>query len=210
MQNEKKSAIINSRKVIGMIHRLSKKLADFLADKEVISPAETDIYVYGYETIISGFVDFCIVLGIGLIFKQMLTMLIFFAMFISVRLYTGGYHANTFIGCKIVFTSICLSMVYLSELPFSLVLSVLISILFIITGIFLAPVENYNKPLTKDEQMKYHKISIVISILWVAVALFSYFFAIKICRIITLTAMFITLLMVIGEYRKEGNNDEKQ
>ena len=68
-----------------MVHRLSKMIANFLLHKNVISETEIDIYIYGYETIILGIIDFFIVLIVGLIFNQFITMLIFFTMFISVR-----------------------------------------------------------------------------------------------------------------------------
>lgn len=71
-----------------MVHQLSKMIANFLLHKNVISETEIDIYIYGYETIILGIIDFFIVLIVGLIFNQFITMLIFFTMFISVRLYT--------------------------------------------------------------------------------------------------------------------------
>lgn len=137
-------------------------------------------------------------------------MLIFFTMFISVRLYTGGYHANTVLKCKAVFISICISLVFLSEFKFPYYLHILIMLLYLITSFFLAPIENHNKPLTSEEQMKYRRISIAMSLFWSAVAVFSYFFAIKICTTITVTALFITLLMIIGEYGKGGEINEKK
>lgn len=60
-----------------MVHRLSKMIANFLLHKNVISETEIDIYIYGYETIILGIIDFFIVLIVGLIFNQFITMLIF-------------------------------------------------------------------------------------------------------------------------------------
>lgn len=198
-----------------MIHRLSKRIADFLLGKGAIPQSEIDICIYGYETILSGIADLAIVLAVGFLSKQLLVMLLFFVMFISVRLYTGGYHAETFLGCKASFTLICLSVALISELPFSEisffpVLCILIMLLFVITCVYLAPVENHNKPLTKKEQTKYHKISIAISLFWTAVAAFTYFFAIKICFIITLTALLIMLLMFVGQYGKEESSDENQ
>ena len=184
-------------------------IADFLLEKNVIPQSELEIYIYGYETIISSFVDLLIALTVGLISKQIVMILIFFAMFVSVRLYTGGYHAKTFTGCKTVFITICLLVSLLSELPLPPVLCILILLLFIITGCFLAPIENHNKPLTDEEQMKYHKISIVISVFWSVAALLLYFFAIKICLAITLTAAVITILMAIGEYERREKNEGK-
>ena len=142
-----------------MVHRLSKMIANFLLHKNVISETEIDIYIYGYETIILGIIDFFIVLIVGLIFNQFITMLIFFTMFISVRLYTGGYHANTVLKCKAVFISICISLVFLSEFKFPYYLHILI---------------------TSEEQMKYRRISIAMSLFWSIADVFSYFFAIKI------------------------------
>ena len=193
-----------------MIHRLSKMIADFLLHKNVIPEAEIDIYIYGYETVILGFIDFLIVLAVGFIFNKMITMLIFFAMFISVRLYTGGYHANTVLKCKMVFISICISVSLLSGFKFPYYLYIFIMLLYLITSFFLAPIENYNKPLTSEEQTKYRRISITMSMFWSIAAVFSYFFTIKICTTITVTAFFITLLMIIGEYGKEGKINEQE
>lgn len=198
-----KSAIISLWKVIKMIHRLSKSIADFLLKKDVVSESEIDIYVYGYEMIILSFIDLCIVVSIGLIFEELFAMLTFFAVFVSVRIYTGGYHANTVLRCKSVFTMISLSIIFLLKLKYPLLLYILILSLFMITCIYLAPVENSNKPLDKSEQMKYRKISISLSIVWSAVALLLYFFAIKICTAITVSAFYIMLLMVIASYGKE-------
>ncbi len=193
-----------------MVHRLSKIIADFLLHKNVISKTEIDIYIYGYETVILGVIDFFIVLAVGFICNKMITMLIFFAMFISVRLYTGGYHANTVLKCKAVFISICLSVGLLSGFKFPYYLYILIMLLYLITSFFLAPIENYNKPLTSEEQTKYRRISIAMSLFWSVAAVFSYFFAIKICTTITVTAFFITLLMIIGEYGKGGKINEQE
>lgn len=193
-----------------MVHRLSKMIANFLLHKNVISETEIDIYIYGYETIILGIIDFFIVLIVGLIFNQFITMLIFFTMFISVRLYTGGYHANTVLKCKAVFISICISLVFLSEFKFPYYLHILIMLLYLITSFFLAPIENHNKPLTSEEQMKYRRISIAMSLFWSIADVFSYFFAIKICTSITVTAFFITLLMIIGEYGKGGKDNAQE
>lgn len=193
-----------------MVHRLSKMIADFLLHKNVIPETEIDIYIYGYETVILGIIDFFIVLAVGLIFNKLITMLIFFAMFISVRLYTGGYHANTVLKCKVVFISICISLVFLSEFKFPYYLHILIMFLYLITSFFLAPIENHNKPLTSEEQTKYRRISIAMSLFWSVAAVFSYFFAIKICTTITITAFFITLLMIIGEYGKGGKINEQE
>lgn len=43
--------IIYLRKVMCMVHQLSKMIANFLLHKNVISETEIDIYIYGYERV---------------------------------------------------------------------------------------------------------------------------------------------------------------
>lgn len=191
-----------------MIRRISEKLANFLLSKNVIEKSEIDIYVYGYEVLISSLVDFLIIIAIGYIFNRIIAMLLFFIMFVSVRLYTGGYHAETFLKCKIVFVFICISIILLSKMDLPFITVILIMLLYNAASALITPVENINKPLNDNEKLKYRKISIILSIIWSAISIFTYFNSIDSCQIITLTAFFITLLMVIGKYRKGGNVNE--
>ncbi len=193
-----------------MAHRLSKIIADFFLQRNYIPEEEFEIYVYGYEAIILSIMDFAIVMITGIVFDKLFTMLIFFTMFITVRLYSGGYHANTALKCKSIFFSLCIIMIIISDIELPYVLSAFIMILYCVTSFFIAPVENYNKPLTDVEKKKYRKISIAMSLFWSIVAITSCFFAVEICTTITVTALYVTLLMIIGEFGKEANIDEKQ
>ncbi len=193
-----------------MAHRLSKIIAGFFLQKKYIPEEEFEIYVYGYETIILSIIDFIIVMIAGIVFDKLFTMLVFFTMFITVRLYSGGYHANTVLKCKSIFFSLCIIMIIVSDFELPYVLNILIMILYCITSFFIAPVENYNKPLTDDEKKKYRIISIAMSLFWSIVAIISCFFAVEICTTITVTALYVTLLMIIGKFGKEANPDEKQ
>lgn len=73
-----------------MIQHWSQKIADYLISQDIIDKDEFDIYVYGYETAISGVIDFLMVCIIGCIIHQLYSTLAFLLMFISVRLYVGG------------------------------------------------------------------------------------------------------------------------
>jgi accessory gene regulator B len=186
-----------------MIHQLSEIIADFLLKKNIISETEYDIYTYGYESIMLGIIDLLIVLTTGLIFNEIIAMLLFFIMFILVRIYCGGYHANTVLKCKLIFILICLCEVSLLKINFPWYFHIISMILYLLSCIFLSPIINENKPLTIEEQTKYKKTSIVLSLIWTIIAAFFYFFETKYCTTITITAFCITLLMVIGKYGKE-------
>lgn len=104
-----------------MIHRISQKITDFLIFRGIVEKTDADIYIYGYETLISGIIDFILTMAIGFLLKCPLNAFIFFVMFVSVRMYTGGYHAATYVRCKLTMILILLAVLGLSfvELPFS-------------------------------------------------------------------------------------------
>jgi len=193
-----------------MIHRISKRIANFLLFNNVINKEEIDVYIYGYEMILSSLIDFMIVLITSILFNEFIYMTSFFVMFVSTRLYTGGYHADTFLKCKLVFITLCLIMVGLSEIALNLSIVIPSLIMFIVTVYHLSPVENKNKIISKEAKIKYRNISVMLSIIWSITAIITYFSFIQICQSIVFTALIITVLMIVGEnkQRKEEQLNE--
>lgn len=192
-----------------MIHRISQMITDFLISQKVIQEEEADIYTYGYETTLSAVIDFVIVLVIGAILHRMLIAFIFFTMFVSIRFYTGGFHASTYVKCKATFITILLIVLFCSSIKLSLGAIILIMLQFLITVYCLSPIDNVNKPLDKKEKEKYHKISIIYSFLWSIADIIINFFIPSISSTIASTAFFITVLMIVEIYRKEGNRHDE-
>ncbi len=166
--------------------------------------------MYGYETLISGIMDFILTMIVGFYLKCPLNALIFFVMFVSVRLYTGGYHADTYVKCKGTMILILLTVHGLSFISLPLSAVCLLMILLNITVYFQAPIDNMNKPLDDMEKKKYHGVSIVLSTLWGIAAITVYFFSISISATIAATAFFVVVLMIAGMYGKEVNVNEKE
>ena len=54
-----------------MIHRISKQIANFLLFNNVINKDEIDVYIYGYEVMISSLIDFMIVLIAGILSNEL-------------------------------------------------------------------------------------------------------------------------------------------
>lgn len=195
-----------------MINRISERIAFFLLNKKVIEENELEIYIYGYEVLISSVIDFSIVLLFAIIFNKIILMTTFFTMFVSIRIYTGGYHADTFGKCKIVFIMICLLLVITSYIDVLLIPMIIVMILYNATVFILAPVENINKPLSFCEKKKYRRISIVLSLIWTTIAVITYFSFNEICQSITVTALIIAVMMIVGKNinRKEDSINEIQ
>lgn len=140
-----------------------------MADKE-----KKEIYVYGIELLISSLIGIVLVLGLSIGLGKVWSGVVFLAVFILVRQYTGGYHADTYVRCNAAFV-----LTYLLTVGiwiFCRVHDLKVAVWFILLGAYiimavLAPVENKNKPLDDEEVKKYKWKSIVIYSAFIMVVL---------------------------------------
>ncbi len=95
-----------------MFRNLAEDITFLLIKNKIVEIEKREIYIYGLEIILLNGGLLITFLIISLLCGEMvnfLAYLIFFSMFISVRLYTVGYHVKTFTGCKTIFITICLN-----------------------------------------------------------------------------------------------------
>lgn len=78
-----------------MISFLSHRIALFLRDNGIVDDETSQVCQYGFEIIISTLVGFLIVILIGICCEELLSSILFYTLFVGVRLSTGGYHAST-------------------------------------------------------------------------------------------------------------------
>ena len=81
-----------------MIHSIALVIADFFVSKDVITEEEEEVCAYGMELIISGIISIALVLIIGLITGNIWYAVVYNIMMVVIRLYTGGYRADTHVG----------------------------------------------------------------------------------------------------------------
>ena len=87
-----------------MIHLLSSRIADFFVARNVAEDEEKEVCVYGLELIISGIISVGTVLIIGALINNMWYALLYNIIMVVIRMYTGGYHADTHIGCNLCYS----------------------------------------------------------------------------------------------------------
>lgn len=102
-----------------MITSLAQRIANFLFKNNAIDEKKIDIYIYGFEIIISSCINIIIATILGILFSQLIECLIFLLSFIFLRKYCGGYHANTYSKCNIIFTIITASVMLVSSMSIS-------------------------------------------------------------------------------------------
>lgn len=120
---------------------------------------------------------------ISFIFNRVIESAIFLSVFAILRTFCGGYHANTHLTCALILV--------VNYLLFMLFLSIQQNNLFVaISGFvacfasliicFLSPIENKNKPMTKEKKKKNRKTSQIITVIVALLLILTGFFPNKI------------------------------
>ena len=144
-----------------MLEYLSDKIAKVLVSQKIISDCDMDVYAYGLALLLSFIFNTVIMFVIGIITHRLVETILFLIVFVILRSFSGGYHADTFLKCMIITFSTYALVISLSAVKVSLI--VYLAILFV--GFFIVliktPIEHPNKEISVRDK-KHHKITSVI------------------------------------------------
>lgn len=201
-----------------MINRISNKITDFLCKNLNIESDMVDVYKYGIEITMSSFLNIFWIVVIGMLLSDIISALIFLSVFVFLRSFTGGYHADTYFKCNLVFVLTFLIVYYVGNAIFvvengeirMLILEV-IALLGFAPVIAFTPVENKNKVITKDKAKLYRRISpaIYIALSLVSLYLNSCGIVYGSFIIITVAAVAVMILIEILMQRRSCHGTEK-
>lgn len=188
-----------------MITKMASKVADFFIYRNWIEKDEHEIYRYGMEVILSFVINFCIVLICGIVFREMLYTFLFYVVFLLMRKFCGGYHADTYLKCNIVFALnlilINLLIKILNEdINYILFLMIIFSILTIAK---FAPIVNLNKPVGLEKQRKYRIIAIILLIFFALLAIYIFSIQRKISISIIMSLFSVAFAMLIEKIKSK-------
>jgi accessory gene regulator B len=186
--------------VIEIITKFCHVIVNFFIRKNIFPEEHRDIYQYGFELWVSSALGILIVLAIGIISERFWESVIFYIVFCFTRLFSGGFHAPTYLLCKITFASVLILVLVLDWLFCDIVWYywyVLYIYSFIIICRF-APVENRNKKLTKHETVRSKVICIVEMMICPLVMLLFNNLNSELYHIVALTLFFVANLMLLG------------
>lgn len=129
-----------------------KKISDSVASKIVFETGheeEKEVYAYGLQIIFNTLISIIMVMLVGICLHEVSGTIAFLISYCSIRLYAGGFHANTNEKCMAIFVFGYLIISFiLSHVKVILNLySILILALINIAIIMWAPVEAYNNPI---------------------------------------------------------------
>lgn len=195
-----------------MIHRLSLEIADYLFYRRIISIDKYDVYSYGLEMIISTLAGIMLILLCGLLTNSFIHAVIFYGLFVILRMFTGGYHADSHIACKL---TLCLSFLvtnctyYILADKFNIIMHVLISLFNLVTVIFFSPVECSKKILSSATKKRNKLISIILHMSFTLVSLCLYYIAYNEMALFSiLVTSNVSVLMYIGIIKERRQKHE--
>ena len=197
-----------------MLHSLAKRIAFFLfSDGEY--PIE--VYIYGLELIISSLIGESIVLALGLVLGRLMETIIFIILIKFIRIYSGGFHAKTYIVCNMVFiisysVSLFISRCLANIAPgIILILMIMTVLVTVIAMLVMAPIENVNKPISL-ERRKVLKIKAVVAVLITGFIFMTGYLLYRLQEMIMIIPGYLTIVLSmlaeVGIYGKEKDYEE--
>ena len=140
-----------------MISKLAKYIAHFFVVQKIVEEPKEAIYAYGMELLLSDVLNALIVLLISLISHTLPAVLVFTAVFMGLRKFVGGYHANSHLSCMFTLVVVMLIFSYgICNVPekYAWVVSIGFVVISIPVVFNIAPVPHPNKPVSDGKKAK--------------------------------------------------------
>lgn len=187
-----------------MIQQLSKTYSGYMVRIGAIRESEKELYALGVEVILSTILSAMAIFLLGWMLHNLDGAVIFLLCFISMRNYSGGYHAKTRVGCFLA-TLCCYWTSWagrrgLEQMSGSIrpVIILLLVCLIIWSHYQYAPVENKYKRLSEGWKRK-NRIKTFWSLsIWLGISIIFLWFGNKAGLQILTTLLITTILILIS------------
>lgn len=187
-----------------MISFISDKLLNYIISKKVINGEDgetVEFYKYGIEITVSSILNIVLVMLASAVFAAPAEGIVFLAVFIPTRQYTGGFHAGSYLKCNLTFV-FCYMLIlilykYLPPVPFWAfwALAALDAAVIAVC----CPVENENKPIrSKKQYIKCKIISVVLFAVWFSLGVWAFSLGIAQGVFVVYTLQLIAALVIIS------------
>ena len=193
-----------------MISFISNRIFIYLQDCGILdnnSKAENNWLKYGIEITVSSLLSLLIILTISVVANRLIVGVVFLSVFVPIRQFVGGYHADTYLKCNLTFTICYLLILLLHQydgIPLIWHLLILFSELAIVA--VLAPVKNRHKPIrSKGHYYRCKVISVALFISFSIVGILLTYRGISTGRTILHTLDLVVVLGIIGFFKERRN-----
>ncbi len=193
-----------------MVSKLAKNIAHFFVVQKIVEKPKEAIYAYGMELLLSDVLNTLIVLLIALISHTLSAVIIFSAVFMGLRKFVGGYHANSHLSCMFTLVVVMLIFSYgicnVSE-KYVCIVSIGFVVISIPVVFKLAPVPHPNKPVSDEKKVKLKKRSRILILLLSLLALLLIMFQLNKISLYVSSGIFLSALAAVMGSRLNRGDD---
>ncbi len=157
-----------------MIEKLVDRFMAIMLKNNAISEEEISIYRYGYILLFEQIVNIAVAILIGIIFNKLVYVGTFLLVYIPLRSFCGGWHADKFWKCTLLSNLIILIMVVCSEKICEMInINMMLIIIFVLAIIVyvVAPIGTKSKPLSDKEKKFYKPIILIITLVYILISI---------------------------------------
>ncbi len=190
-----------------MLRRQIAKVISWQVDHHVLAEEDRTVYEYGYLLMVEVMINVVIAIVLGVAGSSLREVMLFLFLYIPLRSYCGGYHAETAGTCTL-FSSIIIIceiiMVHIMPVHDNNLLSIVCGLFIIcmVAVILLAPVDSVHKPLSKDVCSRHKKTVICIAFMHGVCMLGMLYFRVNIgCYIMTYVYSIQVLMLLLGRIK---------
>lgn len=198
-----------------MISFLSRSVVRSLIKNDAIEMEKAEVYQYGFEILFSSITTFLIAVLSGVLLHCFTAAMLFFVIFATFRQICGGYHANHYWSCNLLFLLVINAVLVVYRFfptdSFKTMHYIFLAVSLLIICAY-APIGNKNKPLSAEQVLLFRKISRIIAILLTMISCLIDIFHNPYVKLIdsTLLAISISILVVGSEERRECSEKCKE
>lgn len=179
-----------------MIYRLSVNIVEYLRKQNVLHD-DTEIYEYSVRIVISEVIATTLIIIIGLYTHHIIKAVLYELIMSTSRSILGGYHCKTYISCILLYVFLFIINLIMSNIKLDISIIIFIEVIGMLLTIICNPVINENKPLSNNKKAKFKKLSVIYTVLIIALVNTLIFYYIKFYNF--LIYIFITLqILTIG------------
>lgn len=195
-----------------MLYKISEKIVASIFDKD---DENLDEYIYGLELLFCSSLCTVLMVIIGFLTNMLVESVVFMVSFSVLRVFSGGYHSNSFLICNIstllIYGANILFYKYLFDYLVAPFVYITVFVVTVILVVLFSPVENDNNPLEKNDYAKCKiKACITAGIEISTFFLLFYFLKFESIAIMISTFLFVDILIVLELFKKRGIKYGKQ
>lgn len=191
------------------MEKIAQCIVNFISRNITIDDEEMlDVYKYGIEITLSSVLNFCLIIICSLVLRDIKAGIVFMILFILLRSYTGGYHAETYLRCNIVFVCTFFAAYFIAwvfeYMDSDITVFVITAISYIPIAVF-SPVKNRHKFLSEAKRKRSRIISAVIYFIAFLLVIFLCCNNVRYGYLLSSTSILVSVLVVIEVYmQKKG------